>query len=170
MLKYLDRYDLDSVMKKVERCFVVSPENFVFNDTDEGFNMDTNIYIEQADGTSSEATLMQYLGYTQLTGRFEGATPQHIACIFANTDNIPDEIYARLTGANLANLRFLVVEKHVDLKKVDASTKKNLVKKLEKVSKIERSNPTEAKALRHAETMPKSGDLEAVKYAIEKQD
>ncbi|MGM0376840.1 MAG: hypothetical protein ACQEQ0_08690 [Bacteroidota bacterium] len=168
LLKYVERHDLDTNLSKVERLFIVSKEAFKTNDADPDYNMETNVYVEQDDGTSSEATLLQYMGYTQLMGRFEGNTPLHIANIFQNMDAIPDNLYVRTTGENLTGLRYLVVEKHLDLAKVDYSTRRNLKKKIQKVERIERGSAETAKALRHGEQMPKSGDLKIVENVISK--
>lgn len=103
---------------------------------------------------------------TQIFGAYESVYGGLITELYTINDAIPEDLYLRYMGVDADKVSILHVQKILNSRSVSMNTLSQMEELINRISKLERTKPEMAKALRDSGATVRSEDLEEVKRSI----
>lgn len=92
------------------------------------------------------------------------ADSDSMAILYDDVNNLVADLWIRVTGTGATNFQMINLKQMRPLGYVDASTVENMIKLADRLGKMERQDPREAKAYRHALALPKPQQMIEAAY------
>lgn len=176
-LQYDVTGDLDDYCKNVSELYLISKkDNTIFGDWQAidpakwDVVNDCDIQLDIDGRTTRLFNAKSAMSATALLGNYENGPSGRVVRLFSEESALKSDIRVKVTGqdANLTNL--LVVREIYNEKMISKNTIKEAEDLKVKIEKIERENPVEAKAKRHALGLPKSEDVAEVLDSVKESE
>lgn len=103
---------------------------------------------------------------SRLLGQYEFIGRPDFVQVWSNSTAIPDTVSVQISGADAKTTQLLVIRKELIQAAVSANTILEAERTIQRMDKLERTEPEVAKALRHSGVVGKASDMKAELNAV----